>query len=417
MQIIFDLDGTLFQTKYCVINAINRLFDAFGIMRAEEQYITQNIGKKTEDFLSSLLPSSINIQDASVLFRELEQNEVKENGILFSDITEMLENLFTKGHSLSICSNGSLEYIELVLNRTKIREYFCEIYSAKHYASKAEAVKSIIKRNPSAVMIGDTFSDIDAAKRNRIPSIGVAYGYGNKEDQSKATFIAENANDIIPCLSQIEVFHHITQKLINRGKRILGINGVDTSGKTLFTHNFSRYLDSIGIHNTILHIDDFHNPSEIRYRGENEIDAYYKNAFNYNQIINDILKPLLSDGYIDKNIPCLNLDTDQYDKHIHFNIRSDTILLIEGVLLFREPLSEYLEGKIFLHINFDEVINRARMRDVPKYGIAFLQKYKDKYIPIQKMYLSEHAPEQKSDIVIDNNDYLNPVIMRDTGMA
>lgn len=46
MQIIFDLDGTLFQTRFCDINAINRLFDEFGLMRTEEQYITQNIGKK-----------------------------------------------------------------------------------------------------------------------------------------------------------------------------------------------------------------------------------------------------------------------------------------------------------------------------------------------------------------------------------
>ncbi len=411
MQIIFDLDGTLFQAKYCDINAINRLFDEFGIMRTEEQYITQSIGKKTEDFLSSLLPSTININDASKRFRELEQNEVKESGILFPNITEMLENLFSKGHLLYICSNGSIEYIELVLQRTKIREYFCEIYSAKHYDSKAKAIKNIINSNQSAIVIGDTFSDIDAAMSNHIPSIGVTYGYGNIVDTSKATFTAENANDIIYYISQVEVFYHITQKLINRGKRIIGINGVDTSGKTVFTHKYSKYLDCIGIQNTILHIDDFHNPSEIRYRGENEIDAYYKNAFNYNQIINEILKPLQNDGYIDKNVLCLNLDTDKFENNIHFDISSEAILLIEGVLLFREPMLEYLEGKIFLHINFDEVINRASLRDVPKYGIEFLQKYKNKYIPVQKLYLSEHTPEQKSDIVINNNDYFNPMIL------
>ncbi len=411
MQIIFDMDGTLFQTSLCDINAMNRLYDEYKLQRTEEKYIIQNIGKKTEDFLRSLLPPHININDASKRFHELEREEVKGNGMLFPGIEEMLEQLLLKGHSLYICSNGSMEYIELVLQRTKINQYFCEKHSAKHYATKAEAVKKIMNNNQSVIVIGDTFSDIEAAMSNKIPSIGVTYGYGNKDDILKATFAADNANEILNYVSQVEVFYLITQKIINRGKRIIGINGVDTSGKTIFTHKYSKYLDSISIYNTILHMDDFHNPSEIRYQGDNEIESYYNHAFNYNQIINEILKPLLSEGYIDKDVLCLNLDTDQYDHNIHFDISSETIVLIEGVLLFREPMLDYLEGKIFLHIDFDEVINRANLRDVPKYGVEFLQKYKNKYIPIQKKYLAEHTPVQKSDIVIDNNDFLNPTIL------
>ena len=410
MLVIYDLDGTLFQTRFCVTNAINRLFDELGLMRIEEQYITQNIGKKTDDFLRSLLPSHININDVSRRFRELEQSEVKESGILFPKVSEMLEQLTSRGHSLYICSNGSIEYIELVLQKTKTSKYFCEKHSAKYYVSKAEAVQNILSNNQSAVVIGDTFSDIEAATINNVPSIGVTYGYGNKDDISKATFVAENVLEIINYISQIEVFYHITQELINKGKRIIGINGVDTSGKTVFTHKYSRFLEHLGIRNTILHIDDFHNLSAIRYQGENEIEAYYNNAFNYNQVIDEILKPLQKMGHLDKNVLCLNLDTDIYENLIHYQIAEDTILLIEGVLLFREPMLKYLEGKIFLNISFDEVINRAKLRDVPKYGEGFLQKYINKYIPIQKLYFSEYNPVQKSDIVINNQDYLNPRI-------
>ena len=63
-----------------------------------------------------------------------------------------------------------------------------------------------------------------------------------------------------------------------------------------------------------------------------------------------------------------------------------------------------------MHISFDQVIERAKKRDVPKYGEAFLQKYINKYIPIQERYLSEHYPVKTSDIVINNEDYLNPKI-------
>lgn len=63
---------------------------------------------------------------------------------------------------------------------------------------------------------------------------------------------------------------------------------------------------------------------------------------------------------------CLNLDTDKYEKLIHYDMDADTVILIEGVLIFREPLLQYLDATVYLHIDFDEVLKRDRIRDVPK---------------------------------------------------
>ncbi len=100
---------------------------------------------------------------------------------LFPDVLKALKQLKQDGHTLSICSNGSLEYIKLVMQTTGITDFFDDICSAKQFASKTDAVKKIVERNPTAVMVGDTFSDIKAARENHIPSIGVTYGYGQKK--------------------------------------------------------------------------------------------------------------------------------------------------------------------------------------------------------------------------------------------
>ncbi len=76
--------------------------------------------------------------------------------------------------------------------------------------------------------------------------------------------------------------------------------------------------------------------------------------------------------------------------------------------MFREPLLKYLDTTVFLHIDFDEVLRRMQVRDVPKYGEGFIKKYTNKYIPVQRKYLEEYRPEQRSDIVINNQDYFNP---------
>lgn len=209
----------------------------------------------------------------------------------------------------------------------------------------------------------------------------------------------------------VSIFQDLPEKIRESKWRVIGISGVDASGKTEFANRCSRYLQTVGVKNAVVHIDDFHNPLAIRARGANEIDAYYDNAFNYKRLITELLMPMKS-GSVDKTITCLNIKTDKYDTPIHYRIDADTIVLLEGVLLFRPPLLEYIDGKIFLDITFDTVIERAIARDVPLHGMAIIDKYKHKYIPIQKRYLLEHNPKENCDILIDNNDYDHPKRLR-----
>ncbi|MEJ5308333.1 MAG: hypothetical protein WHX52_01055 [Anaerolineae bacterium] len=87
-------------------------------------------------------------------------------------------------------------------------------------------------------------------------------------------------------------------------------------------------------------------------------------------------------------------------------------MLVEGVLLFRPPIDAYFDLRLFLHIPFDEVLRRATARDVPHCGDDYLERYKFRYIPVQQWYLETHRPAERSDVVIDNTDYANPHIIR-----
>lgn len=331
-------------------------------------------------------------------------------GRLYAGVPRMLEQLHLAGHQLSICSNGSLQYIDLVLKSMGISGYFENRYSAKLSTSKAEFLKIVLNQKESSVFIGDSEEDVQAAQLNQLPSIAAAYGYGERAGMYRATFLASTPNEILFYINQIGVFQAITEKLVESCKRIIGISGVDTSGKSVFTENYARYLKDVGYKSAVIHIDDFHNPLRLRRSGKDEVDAYYTNAFNYGMLINTVLKPYKENGQIDRAVYCLNLDTDEYDTVRHYSFDSDTIILIEGVLLFRPPLLDYLDGTVFLEINFQEMLKRASERDVPKYGEIIMEKYRNKYIPVQKRYIDEYKPQVQSDIIIDNNDYFYPII-------
>lgn len=215
---------------------------------------------------------------------------------------------------------------------------------------------------------------------------------------------------IIAKLTIFEEIHNEIKARKGMSAFVIGVNGVDTSGKTMFAKSLSNYLFTNGYNTQLVHIDDFHNPNHIRKSGNNPIDSYYQNAFNIELLCNEILEPISKGKEISKTLTLLDLESDQFTNIQEYHINKETIVIIEGVLLYREPLYRYFDLKIFLDISFNEVLRRASLRDVPIYGEEFLDKYRNKYIPIQKKYIAEHNPIIHSDIVIDNNDYYLPKI-------
>ena len=96
----------------------------------------------------------------------------------------------------------------------------------------------------------------------------------------------------------------------------------------------------------------------------------------------------------------------------------DAILIMDGIFLFRPVLLKYWDIKIFLDAGFDTTLQRAIKRAAEYKSTDSEQEiidlYKRRYIPGQKLYFQEAAPQEKADILINNTNFENPVIMRTT---
>ncbi|UCD93346.1 MAG: hypothetical protein JSU69_06105, partial [Candidatus Zixiibacteriota bacterium] len=142
--------------------------------------------------------------------------------------------------------------------------------------------------------------------------------------------------------------------------------------------------------------------------GSDPIGSYIEHAFNLEQLVAELLAPARQKKSVDKELALLDLESDDFTNVRSFRIDERTIVILEGVLLYREPVDEYFDYRIFLDIGFDEMLHRAETRDVPRFGTDFVKRYRDKYIPVQKWYLKQYSPRRKCDIVIDNADYNYP---------
>ncbi|MBU8933285.1 MAG: HAD hydrolase-like protein [candidate division Zixibacteria bacterium] len=414
--VIFDLDGTLFKTEITLLEAIRRGADEFSLSPPNQETLLSFIGSPTEDLCDQVAGALA--PDDRKRFRDRlrfhERQLIPQIGELFEGVDELLGRLTAEGFEMAICSHASREYIEIVLSACGIDGIFTDIVGRANGQNKQEMVNDILGRltPQTAVMVGDKDFDITAARVNGLPAIGVSYGYGPGELQ-QADFVAHLPLDLFGLILQGHVLNLIERQIAARRSDrafVVGINGIDTSGKTFFAKSLANYLRAKGYTTQLIHLDDFHNRREVRNRGTDEIEAYIRNAFDLNRLTDELLKPIVRGEAIEKELVLLDLDSDSFERREHFSCDQETIVIVEGVLLYREPLDVFFDYRIFLQIDFDELLRRAEIRDVPKYGQEFLRRYHEKYIPVQEWYINKCSPMERSDLIIDNNDYKLPRI-------
>ena len=195
---------------------------------------------------------------------------------------------------------------------------------------------------------------------------------------------------------------------------IVGITGVDGSGKTTLSINLAEALLAIGVPVCRISVDDFLHPREHRYRrGRQSPRGYYEDSVDYEAIIEDAIRPaFIAEG---ASIRCKTKHFDLIGNkkvNVFEDLAENSCLLIEGIFLFRQEITPFLHIKIFVHADFEAVLNRVMTRDRMALGdeAAVRSQYEKKYIPGQRLYLSEAKPADISDIVIENSDYHRPTV-------
>ena len=183
-NIIFDLDGTLWDSRKQIICAWKSVFPNINIFSADE--LNNLMGKTTEEFVNYIFPNC-DKSKAITNMDKLEKAEIfylKVNGAnIYANTINTINNL-SKNHKLFIVSNCQVGYIECFLNYYNLSDKFVDIEcNGNTKLSKSENINLIIARNklnPSETCyIGDTLSDFNASKDNNIKFIWAKYGFGN----------------------------------------------------------------------------------------------------------------------------------------------------------------------------------------------------------------------------------------------
>jgi len=201
--IIFDMDGTLFNTETAFIPAVQEFVTRYGLPVPDREFSLHFCGEPIHVFIDWIAGLKIDrpLGDLIAEFDVIELEMTEQRGELYDKIPAVLDYLHQQGYRLAICSNGTERYISRVISRFQLGSYFSDIALPRFKGeTKSMLIAGLLKDiHPEfAVMIGDRKHDFLAAKENGIPSIGMRYGYGGDE-LLLADYLAEEPL-VIPAL-------------------------------------------------------------------------------------------------------------------------------------------------------------------------------------------------------------------------
>ena len=200
--VIFDLDGTLWDSSYQVGIAWNLSFKRYGVdIELTQERMAVMMGRTVPEIGEILLPD-IELERRNEILHAccVEENRRLNlyGGVLFDGVEELIPALSEK-YRLFIVSNCQDGYIQSFLNyhgfAKRFSDFECIGRTGLH---KGDNIKLIIERNglEKAVYVGDTERDMLSARSAGIPFIRAAYGFGGE-------FGAEHSVDSfteLPCL-------------------------------------------------------------------------------------------------------------------------------------------------------------------------------------------------------------------------
>lgn len=183
--IIFDLDGTLWDSTGCACDIWNRVLDKHkDIDFRMTQNMTEQLMGKTMEQIGEILFPDVSNEVRSNIVNEFGDEEVKylcENGAILYDGLEETISLLSRNYKLYIVSNCQDGYVPAFLQAHKLGQYFTDIeMSGRTGLDKGNNIKLLMERNniKEAVYVGDTEGDEKAARFAGIPFIYAEYGFG-----------------------------------------------------------------------------------------------------------------------------------------------------------------------------------------------------------------------------------------------
>lgn len=206
-NIIFDLDGTISKSAPGILNAFEYALEKMGKIYSRDD-LYKYIGPPLRDSFVKELGEDLADQGVD-FYREYYFNKGLFETEIYDGIKDLMENLNSGSYKIYLATSKGEDSSKKILDYFGILDYFSYVSGSENNKNtKKKVIDHLLKENnlksSESIMIGDRSYDIEAANNLEIKTIAVTYGYGNKEEFEKASFIANSPYEIINIIEKLK---------------------------------------------------------------------------------------------------------------------------------------------------------------------------------------------------------------------
>ncbi len=193
MIILFDLDGTLIDSTYAIVNTFHHSFDVHNSKHPSDEQIEALIGYPLDVMYKELGVDKDEIWNFVATYKERYRKISTQQTELLACTKEAVL-CASKFARLGIVTTKTGEYSKVLMEHFGLMQYFEvligreNVHNPKPHEEPILKALSMMKHiNEDVWMIGDTKLDLLSAKNAKVSSIGVLSGYDTKETLQKYT--------------------------------------------------------------------------------------------------------------------------------------------------------------------------------------------------------------------------------------
>ena len=184
--LIFDLDGTLVDTKLDLAQAVNTRRH-MSMAPLENERVYSYVGNGAPSLIRQALgqqASEVEVEEALEFFLEFYREHYLDYTTLYPGVKESLDRLQAAGKRMAVLTNKPVRISQLIVDGLGVHDYFFQVYGGNSFDFKKPnpiGVEALRKETgigrDRTLMIGDSSVDVHTARNAGIPCCGVTYGF------------------------------------------------------------------------------------------------------------------------------------------------------------------------------------------------------------------------------------------------
>ena len=190
--VIFDMDGTLLDSKKDITISINYIRDLhYSLPPLSEEFVVEAINMDVRNLPKMFYGTELYEEKDREVFEIHYAMQCTQNPYLYDGVQETLQTLYDNGVKLSVATNAPTPFALRMLKHLQVEHLFDVIIGAdKVSASKPDPqmLNEILNHynfdhsKHKAWMIGDNSKDMLSAKNARIDSVFATWGFSPESD-------------------------------------------------------------------------------------------------------------------------------------------------------------------------------------------------------------------------------------------